>query len=61
MNSQNLSLWLSGYYHGKRNDPVIDVQAWKDSGERLRRFCAQNPNSKVPVMDAIERVLIKAQ
>jgi acid stress chaperone HdeB len=61
MNSQNLSLWLSGYFHGKRNDPVVDVQAWKDSGEKMRRFCLQNSNAKVPVMDAIERVLIKAQ
>jgi len=61
MNSQNLSIWLSGYYHGKRGDPVMDVQAWKDSGEKMRRFCLQNSNAKVPVMDAVERVLIKAQ
>lgn len=61
LNSQNLAIWLSGYYHGKRNDPVMDVQAWKDSGEKVRRFCMQNSNAKVPVMDAVERVLIKAQ
>jgi len=61
LNSQNLSIWLSGFYHGKRNDPVIDVQAWKDSGDKMRRFCLQNSNAKTPVMDAIERVLIKAQ
>src|SRR3954468_19316763 len=61
MNSQNLSIWLSGYYHGKRGDPVIDVQGWKDSGEKMRRFCLQGSNAKVPVMDAVERVLIKPQ
>jgi acid stress chaperone HdeB len=61
MNSQDLALWLSGYYNGKRNNPVIDVQTWKDNGKKMRSFCLQNSNAKVPVMDAIERVLIKAQ
>ena len=57
LDSRTISTWLSGFYHGKKNDPVVDVQKMKDNTEKLRRFCFQNANMKVPVMDAVERVL----
>jgi hypothetical protein len=40
-----LSIWLSGFYHGKR--------------EKLHKFCRQPPNYKVPIMEAAERALGK--
>ena len=27
-NPQNIALWLSGYYNGKRGNTVIDTQGW---------------------------------
>lgn len=57
LDSRTISAWLNGFYHGKKNDPVVDVQKVKDNTEKLRRFCFQNANMKVPVMDAVERVL----
>lgn len=57
LDSKTMAIWFSGFYQGKRNDAVVDVQKVKDNTEKLRKFCFQNANSKVPVMDAIERVV----
>jgi acid stress chaperone HdeB len=54
-----LSIWLSGYYHGKRDKSVVDVQNVKENAEKVQKFCRQQANHKVPLMDAAERVLGK--
>lgn len=57
LDTQTLSMWLSGFYNGKRNSTVVDVQKLKNNIEKLSRFCRQNQNLDVLVMDAVERVL----
>ena len=54
-----LSIWLSGFYHGKRDKSVVDVQSVKENAEKVQKFCRQQANHKVPLMEAAERVLGK--
>jgi len=48
--------WLSGYYHGKRNNPVIEMQTLEANADKLEIYCGQEKNYKVPVMQAIEQL-----
>jgi len=54
---RTIAVWLSGYYSGKRNDTTIDLQKLEDNGRKVERFCRQEKNFKMPVMQAIEQVL----
>jgi len=54
-NPQNIALWLSGFYNGKRGNTVIDTQGLAAENQKLRDFCITNP--QMPVMQAIEKVL----
>jgi len=54
-NPQNIALWLSGFYNGKRGNTVIDTQALAAENQKLRDFCITNP--QMPVMQAVEKVL----
>ena len=53
-NPQNIALWLSGYYHGKRGNTVLDTQGLTANTQKLRDFCITNP--QFPVMEAAEKV-----
>jgi acid stress chaperone HdeB len=52
---QNIAIWLSGYYNGKRSNTVIDMQKLIESTKTLERYCLQNPQTLV--MNAAETVL----
>jgi acid stress chaperone HdeB len=54
-NPQNIALWLSGYYNGKRGNTVIDTQALTDNAAKLRSYCILN--GQTPVMTAVETLL----
>ena len=49
-----LAVWLSGYYHGKRGNTVIDVQRLKDSAQKIKSYCLYNDAS---LMEAVEKLL----
>jgi acid stress chaperone HdeB len=51
--------WLSGYYHAKRNNWIIDSESFENTVNKLNNYCYDEKNFKVPIMDAIERVLGK--
>src|SRR6187401_1373874 len=53
-NPQNIALWLSGYYNGKRGNAVIDTQGLASENQKLRDFCITN--LQMPVMDAAEKL-----
>src|SRR6266404_5931687 len=40
---QNIAIWLSGYYNGKRSNTVIDMQKFMENTKALERYCIQNP------------------
>ena len=49
-----VAIWLSGYYHGKRNNTTIDVQKLKDSAQKVRQYCLYN---KGTLMESVEKVV----
>jgi len=51
---QNISIWLSGYFNGKRGNTIIDTQGLEASAKKLRDYCFRNPAT--PVMQATEIV-----
>ena len=51
--------WISGYYHAKRNNWIIDSESFENNVNKLNNYCYDEKNFKVPIMDAIERVLGK--
>jgi len=52
---RDISIWLSGYYHGKTNNSVLEVQAFKDHVEKLKSYC--RANLQEPVMKGVETLL----
>jgi acid stress chaperone HdeB len=54
-NPDNIAMWLSGYYNGKRGNTILDTQGLAANTKKVRDYCIQNP--QVPVMRAVETVL----
>jgi hypothetical protein len=54
---RTIAAWLSGFYSGKRNDPVIDLQNFEENLSKLEKFCNEEKNFKLPVMQAVEKVI----
>jgi acid stress chaperone HdeB len=50
-----IAIWLSGFYNGKRNNTIIDVQRLQDNAQKIRTYCLYN--NKGTVMEAVEKVL----
>jgi acid stress chaperone HdeB len=57
--SRSVAVWLSGYYAGKQGNPVIDPNALEEKSVKLERFCQQEQNFKLPVMNAVEQIFGK--
>lgn len=56
-NPNTIVHWLSGYYHGKLNDPIVDPQMFEENVKKLRDYCEQTKNYKVTLMQVIEQTL----
>ena len=56
-NPQNIAVWLSGYYNGKRDNTVLDTQNLVTNAKKLRDYCIRNPQT--PVMHAVETLFDK--
>ena len=54
-NTQNIAIWLSGYYNGKRGNTVLDTQGLQANAKKLQEYCIRNP--QIPVMNAVETLL----
>ena len=44
--SDNIAIWLSGYYHGTQNE-TLDPQTLTSNAKKLVRYCADNPEVSV--------------
>ena len=55
--SEQIAIWLSGYYHGKRGSTTIDVQQFKDYARKVRAYCLYNDKGGT-LMEAVEKVLL---
>lgn len=58
-NSEGLSYWLSGYYHGQRGDPIIDTETLKANFRKLRSACHAGNQVQSPIMQVIESSIAK--
>ncbi len=56
---QNIALWLSGYYHGQRNDTIVDTQQLAANLKKIKDYCNLKPNETV--MHAVESVFAPAK
>jgi acid stress chaperone HdeB len=56
---ENIAIWLSGYYQGKRGDTTLDTQSLMANARKLQTYCGRNPQT--PVMQAVETLFGKAQ
>jgi len=52
----HVAAWLSGYYNAKRGNHVIDLQAMQENVNKLEKYCSDEKNFKVPVMQTVERL-----
>ena len=53
--THDIVLWLSGYYNGKRNNTIIEVQTIKNNEEKVNSYCFQH--RETTVMDAVKNAL----
>lgn len=53
----NIALWLSGYYNGKRGNTIVNVQSFKDNLEKVKDYCIANQT--VTVMQAVDAIIDK--
>jgi len=46
-NPQNIAIWVSGYYHGKRGSTTLDTQGLVANARKLQTYCGRNPQTLV--------------
>ena len=54
-----IAAWLSGYSHSKRDNLTIALDSFEENVNKLNNYCYDEKNFKVPIMEAVERVLGK--
>lgn len=50
-----VALWLSGYYHGKSNNTVIDPATLEANNDKIDNYC--NGHRDAMIMDAVKNAL----
>ena len=56
-NPRTLAVWLSGFYHGKNHVQTFEPLAFEQHVSKMQNYCYQEQNFKVPLIEAIDRVL----
>jgi acid stress chaperone HdeB len=52
----NIAIWLSGYYHGKRGSTSIDVEQLKEQAQKVRNYCIYKDQGGT-LMEAVEKLM----
>jgi hypothetical protein len=52
--TRSMTLWFSGYYHGKRNATTVDIGSIEPNASKLEDYCGGHQDETV--MKAIEAV-----
>jgi hypothetical protein len=55
-NADQIPIWLSGYYHGQKNDPRLDTEQLKENVKKVQAICTLSENWQRPVMEVIAGV-----
>jgi acid stress chaperone HdeB len=56
---RDISIWLSGYYHGKQSNTMLHTQELKENYDKVKNLCYSNYDT--PVMQVIEKLLLKGK
>ena len=51
---QNIAIWLSGYYHAKQGNALVDTQQLAANTQKIKQHCMLKPQDTV--MQAVETV-----
>ena len=54
---RTVATWLSGFYNGKRDNRIVDMQSVEENLTKLETFCYNEKNFNLPVMQAIEQAI----
>jgi acid stress chaperone HdeB len=52
--SRDVVLWISGYYHGKHDNTIIEPGAIKRDEDKLNQYCFEH--GETTVMDALKNM-----
>jgi acid stress chaperone HdeB len=52
---QNIAIWISGYYHGKRDTTTVDTQQLSGILQKVKDYCNLRPQETV--MHAVESIV----
>jgi len=55
----SVAIWLSGFYNGKRNNTILDVERVKASAYKIRSYCRDN--FQTTMVEAVEKVMGPSQ
>jgi len=50
-----ISAWLSGYFHGKRGDTMVDTLKLNSDADAVEAFCFKNHDA--PLMPSVESII----
>ena len=50
-----VAVWLSGYFHGKRGDTMVDTQRMNADADEVEKYCFKNPEA--PLMPLVEAII----
>ena len=50
-----ITVWLSGYFHGKRGDTMVDTQRLNADADEVEKYCFKNPDA--PLMPSVETIV----
>jgi acid stress chaperone HdeB len=53
--TKSVTMWLSGYYHGKHGGTVVDFGAMEREADKVGDYCRTHLD--ITVMDAVEAAL----
>jgi acid stress chaperone HdeB len=51
----DIAMWLHGFYHGKRNNTIIEVQEFQANIRKLEGYCISHPERRI--MQVVEEWL----
>jgi len=54
-NPKFIAMWLSGYFHGKRESTVIDTQRLSADADEVQNYCFKNPEALL--MQTVETIV----
>jgi acid stress chaperone HdeB len=57
---ENIAIWLSGYYHGKRGSTTVDVEGLKEQPRKIETYCLYKDQGGT-VMEAIEKLHLQRE